>query len=128
MGRCFGYMIANFIFTKWSVNKIVIKKINTEMTKTETNSTMICRGPTMSECKEFVCFFRSINDFQLILKRLYTVRSLDVRGQIIPFTYCFRKKGFRKHFFAYKGHKKRVFLCRLYASVLWGIRLQICLK
>ena len=36
MGRCFGYIIANFIFTKWSVNKIVIKKVSSEMTKTET--------------------------------------------------------------------------------------------
>ena len=43
MGRCFGYMIANFIFTKRCVNKVVVKKMASKMTKTKTHSTMICR-------------------------------------------------------------------------------------
>ena len=90
------------------------------MTKTKTHSTMIYRGPTMSICKMFVCFVRSINDFQFILKGLYTIRSLDICGQIIPFTYCFRKKRFRENFFMYEGQKKRVISTQIVCISVMG--------
>ena len=82
MGRCFGYMIANFIFTKWCVTKIVIKKMTSEITKTKLHYTMICRGPTMSICQEFVCFFLSIQYLQYKHIHVFIIQH-DLSGSVI---------------------------------------------
>ena len=100
-----------------------------KMTKTKTYSTMICRGPTMSICKQFVRFFRSINDFQLIYLKEFTLSDpLISADKLFHSRIVLGKKDFEKISLRIKGTRRELFLRRLHASVLWGIRLQICLK
>ena len=82
-------MVTNFIFTKKCIYKVVVVKVASKLTETETHSTMICRGSPMSIYVKFVCFVWSMDVFQLICKRL-KARGTQLTSPENFFIFCIR--------------------------------------
>ena len=68
MGRRFGYMVTGFIFTERRVSKVVIKKLASEMTKTQAHSTMVYCGRPCPYVKSLFASFGPYALFNLFLK------------------------------------------------------------
>ena len=66
--------------------------------------------------------------FSLFFKEFTLSDPLISAGRLFHSRIVLGKKDFENISLRLKGTRSELFLRRLYASVLWGIRLQVCLK